>query len=674
MSSCAETEASPDALLSGLTQAQAEAVTSPAAPLCILASAGAGKTRVLTRRIAYRCRLGTADARHTLAVTFTRKASSELQARLGRLGLREEVAAGTFHSHAAAQLERWWADRRQAKPTLIPRKSRLLAPLAEGRAGLGGAAVAELAAGIEWAKARDVVPEELPAAIEAHGRPLPAGATAEALASLYARYEHEKKRRGLIDFDDLLAGCAAAIERDPEMAGAQRWRWRHVYVDEFQDLNPLQHRLLLAWLGSSTDLCVVGDANQAIYGWNGADPRLLGDVRRRWPSTRVIRLDANHRCTEEIVKAAAAVLGSAGAGLRAAGRRGPLPRVRRYATGTAEATGITEEVLLANREGRPWSQMAVLARTNAQLDVIHQALAAAGVPVWRSVKGSLLGDEAVKWAVESLRPRSHQPLRAAIADLTDMIGEAAGDGEREALETLRELARTLAVIDPAASTGSWLSWLPAAAGDGSVHPDRAVLLSSFHRAKGLEWDCVWITGVEEGLVPMHRSSEAEERQLLYVAMTRAATELHLSWAESRSLGGRLVPRQPSRWLRAVRSAAPAGRAAAPGDWRAQWAAQRDALRELTGSRGRPLGRRTPPHWPEPDGVLLAALRRWRADTARNSGLPPHVVLHDVTLEALASLQPSTTAQLLAVPGLGPVKAGRYGASLLELVADRAESA
>ncbi len=273
-------------LLSGLTVAQRDAVVTDAAPVCVLASAGAGKTRVLTRRMAHRIARGEAEARHTLALTFTRKAAGEMHSRLRQLGLRQQVTAGTFHSVAKAQLHRWWADRRQAPPVVLDRKVRLLGPLAAARPGLREVPASDLAAHIEWAKARLIRPHEFPAAVAELGRSLPAEVDAAEVAAIYARYEDEKTRRGLVDFDDLLARCADAIESDPLFAGAQRWQWRHIYVDEFQDLNPLQHRLLLAWLGPSTDLCVVGDPHQAIYGWNGADPDLLRLVPDRWPTAR----------------------------------------------------------------------------------------------------------------------------------------------------------------------------------------------------------------------------------------------------------------------------------------------------------------------------------------------------------------------------------------------------
>ncbi len=684
-------------LLEGLSGPQRSAVVSEATPLCVVAAAGAGKTRVLTRRIAYRCATGRAGAGHTLALTFTRKAAGELQHRLAALGLRERVAAGTFHSHASAQLQRWWTDRRQAPPTLLDRKSRVLGPLVEGRPGLGAAPLSDLAAVIEWAKARTVAPEALEAILAdgryvPGGRGLPSGVRPADVAALYRRYEDEKRRRGLIDFDDLLGRCADALETDQEFARAQRWRWRHVYVDEFQDLNPLQYRLLRAWLGSSQDLCVVGDPNQAIYGWNGADPGLLRSFQDHWPSAQIIHLDANHRCSEPVVRAAAAVLGREGAHLSGVGRGGPVPGIHRFDTESAEAEAVAAALAAGHGEGRRWGSMAVLVRTNAQLPAFQETLTAAGIPWWSASSAALLDEPAVRDTMSQWRSNARRPLRMAVADLQEaMLADRrseAGCGEgHDALAALADTAWSLLGSRPEASVGDWLQWLPSTVKDRSdrTGPADAVTLSSFHRAKGLEWDLVWVAGVEEGLVPMGRSTgsaaESEERRLLYVALTRAGRELHMSWCAARSFGGRPVVRRPSRWLEAVAQvcetmiADESDRRAGPGaDWRSRLEAQREALRRSATEAGRPAGRTSPPGWPDPDPDLRQTLLAWRLDAARNSGVPPGVLLHDATVEALASIRPRTMEQLLAIPGFGPVKASRYGPILLHLLGERALSA
>jgi DNA helicase-2/ATP-dependent DNA helicase PcrA len=684
-----ETHVRSEALLEGLTPAQKDAVTTAGAPLCILAAAGAGKTRVLTRRIAYRAATGTASPQHTLALTFTRKAATELQQRLGRLGMRERVIAGTFHAVASAQLHRWWADRQQPAPTLLERKGGLLASLASARSRLAGVPVADLAGHIEWAKARLVPPDRFAQAVTEHRRSLPPKVNASDLATLYERYENEKRRRGLVDFDDLLSGCAQAIESDPDFAAAQRWRWRHVFVDEFQDLNPLQHRLLLAWLGTSLDLCVVGDPHQAIYGWNGSDPELLARLPQRWPGATVIHLDANHRCTEQVVAAAAGVLGRAGSSLRAAGRVGPLPVVRAYASDGAEARGVASGLQRAHAEGRPWRSLAVLTRTNAQLVPVQKALAAAGIPCWAPSQAAVLDDPVARRVLLDIRRERHRPIQAVVADLEEMaaggpdaLHDGPDDASRGALTVLLELAVAFATQEPLASAGAWLAWLPSASRSSTEtgSPGDTVTLCSFHRAKGLEWDAVWVAGLERGLVPISRATapheEAEERRLLYVALTRAATQLHCSWSRQRVFGNRSLRRDPSPWLDLLVAGRPPVRGGphAADHWRRQLAEQRLGLRDAARTTGRQVRRRMPTGWPDPDADTVASLRSWRLETARTSGVPAYVILHDSTLEALASLRPKSTEELLDVPGLGPVKANRYGPSLLSIVAERVASA
>ncbi|MGH8979378.1 MAG: UvrD-helicase domain-containing protein, partial [Acidimicrobiia bacterium] len=295
-----------DDLLEGLDARQREAVTVDAQPLAIVAPAGSGKTRVLTRRIAWRTRRDDADPRHVVAVTFTRKAAGELVERLAALSV-SGVTAGTFHALALAQLRRRAHEQGRATPTILASKARLLAPILGARGRGGTALVGDVSAEIEWAKARGHGPDAyVRAAIEAGRRPpLPD----LDVAAAYARYEEEKRRRRCCDFDDLLASCAAAIEQDATFAAAQRWRFRHLFVDEFQDATPLQIRLLRAWLGDRSDLCVVGDPAQAIYTFAGADAGPLTEFARHFPGGALVRLDRNYRSSPQIVAVAEGALG-----------------------------------------------------------------------------------------------------------------------------------------------------------------------------------------------------------------------------------------------------------------------------------------------------------------------------------------------------------------------------
>jgi DNA helicase II / ATP-dependent DNA helicase PcrA len=686
------------ALLDGLTAAQRAAVTSDAAPLCILAGAGAGKTRALTRRIAYRVATGAAEPGHVLALTFTRKAAGELGERLAAVGMRDRIAAGTFHGIAFAQLRRWWADRGEPAPTLLDRKSRLLARLAAGRPGFDGIAVADLAAEIEWAQARLVSPATYePAAAAADRRP-PVGAAA--MAALFDRYVAEKQRRRLADFDDLLARCAAAIETDPGFGAAQRWRWRHLFIDEFQDANPLQYRLLLAWLGPRLDLCVVGDPNQAIYGWNGADPALLTGLTDRWPTAEVVRLDANHRCTPQVVEAAARALGLPQGSVSSTRPDGVAVGWRAYPSDGAEAHGVVAELRQARARGLAWSHLAVLVRTNAQTAAFEAACRTAAIPCRVAGATMLLDEPAVRAAIADLRRRGGASLAVVIADLDELAtagrdSSEGGPAVEAGLEALAGMARDFRRLDGSASAAGFLSWLEATAraeqAERTVAND-AVTVGTFHRAKGLEWLAVWVTGLERGLVPIGYAttpaSEAEERRLLYVALTRAAQELRCSWAEQRRLGGRLVPREPSPWMEAIARAADRRGPSEPSEpdepgedasdrWRRRFTAERERLARRSepgrAGRGRSQSRL---HGGESDrdGAVLEALTSWRTSAARAAGVPTYVLLHDSTLAAVATTRPSTIEELLAVPGLGPVKASRYGPTLLALVAQHRATA
>ena len=365
-------------LLEGLDPAQRRAVTTSTQPLAILAGAGSGKTRVLTRRIAYRCALGDADPRHVMAVTFTRRAASQLDDRLRSLGLRDLPATGTFHALAYAQLRTRWAGSGRAAPVLLDRKGRFLARILGNTRRVSPS---DLATEIEWARAQMVAPDRYAEAVIREQRRVPV--EPERIAEWYRRYEAEKRSRGVIDFDDLLEHCIRAIEHDLTFAAAQHWRFRHLFVDEYQDVNPLQERLLRAWLGDRSDLCVVGDPNQAIYRWNGADPRLLLHFERDHPGAQVVELRDSYRSTPQILAVASSVLAAGRGPLRPPKSHradGPVPVVVGYESDVDEANGIARAIRENHQPGRSWSSQAVLVRTNAQTAVIEASLRRAAIP------------------------------------------------------------------------------------------------------------------------------------------------------------------------------------------------------------------------------------------------------------------------------------------------------
>jgi DNA helicase-2/ATP-dependent DNA helicase PcrA len=511
-----------------LTMAQREAIESDEPLLCVVAGAGAGKTRVLTLRVARRVREGSIEADRTLVTTFSRKAADELRTRLWSLGVAG-VKAGTFHRTALGLLREHRELRGRPVPQLLPDRRRLLAEVTTGDPRRTRALDGE----IGWAKARLVTPDRYQGEARRHRRR--SGVNPDQVADVYARYEAERTRRRLLDFDDLIVACADALSGDSEFANSIRWRTRHLFVDEMQDVNPAQFRLLTAMLADEPDLFVVGDANQSVYGFNGADPTLLERLPEILRGTKVIHLDENHRCTPQVVAVATAVLreggSSDGTGAVVPPRTtridGPVPKVVAHATDDDEAAWAATRAKMSRTPGRRWSNIAVLTRTNAQLIKVKDAMDAANVP--SLVAGSDLG------------PASD--LRAERA--RGNVGR--DDADRDTADR-DDADRPLAPV----------------AGDD-------VVLTTFHRAKGLQWPTVIVLGLGEGLMPIASAQTdaalEEERRLLYVALTRSEEELWCSWFErtgGEALTESAPPRGPSPWLQPIeRTIAQLAKEAAP---------------------------------------------------------------------------------------------------------------
>ena len=649
---------SADQLLEGLDQAQRAAATDPRRALAIVAGPGSGKTRVLTARIAWRIATGGTDPARTLVVTFTRRAAAELRQRLGATPGAASPTVLTLHAFASATLQQAWREAGEPRRGIAPFPLRLLAPLVNEHPGpLPGARA--VAAEVAWAKARAVAPDAYPAAAARWGR-LP-GLDDEALAgvaAVYAAYEAEKARRRVLDIDDLIPALTARVAADPALAERLRWHHRHLYVDEFQDLGRSAFRLIRTLAGPGhgeepPDLTVVGDADQAVYGFAGSDPRLLLRLADALPGTATVRLAAVHRCPPAALAAARAVLAGCPtdpAATLADAVRPPTDRVVVDATGhastQAEATAVASALRSAHGSGRRWSDLAVLARTNARLDDVAAACEAAGVPT-RS-RRCLLDRPEVKAAIDALllRPPS-LPAATCRAVLRQMASEAMDNPDlmapaRRALLALTALADEYAATAVGGTLDGFLAWLDGtvrAPGGDAVERGDAVDLLTFHRAKGLEWDVVHLVGVEEGTVPLRSTAGpalAEERRLAYVALTRAKTAVHCSWVGS-----------PSPWLQPALDAA-----------RAVAAMPVPPPAELRADRRFAV--------PEPDRILVA-LQRWRGHRAVAFRVAPVAVLPDPVLERVARARPTTLAELAAVEGVGPARARSIGPGLLAAI-------
>src|SRR3954462_13799174 len=380
----AETRA--DEVLAALDDEQRAAAQAVSGPVCILAGAGTGKTRTITHRIAYGVHTGVYVPEQVLAVTFTARAAGELRARLASLDVGG-VQARTFHAAAMRQL-RYFAPKVLGgpMPPLIENKLRVVAGAASrARLTTDRTSLRDLAGEIEWAKTTLATPEDYAARAQAAGREPPFEAAA--VSAVYAGYESAKQRDGVLDFEDLLLVTAYALEEHQDVARQVRAQYRHFVVDEYQDVNPLQQRLLDAWLGGRAEVCVVGDPNQTIYSFTGADPDYLLGFPDRYPDAEVVKLERAYRSTPQVVALANKLIGQAPRrrglpGLRLLGQRpeGPAPRFAEHPDEPTEAAAVARACRQLIDEGMPASEIAVLFRINAQSEVYENALTDVGVP------------------------------------------------------------------------------------------------------------------------------------------------------------------------------------------------------------------------------------------------------------------------------------------------------
>ncbi len=707
-------------VLAGLDDEQLAAVTAPAGPVCILAGAGTGKTRAITHRIAHRVLSGEIRPQHVLAVTFTARAAAQMRSRLAGLGVNG-VSARTFHAAALRQL-RYFAPRlfdgRQL-PELVESKARLIG-LAAARSGVRAdrTVARDLASEIEWAKSSLIEPAEYPVAAAKALREPPVEPAK--VAEVYAAYEQVKRAQGSIDFEDLVRAAAWAVEEHSDVAEQVRAQYRHFVVDEYQDVNPAQQKLLEAWLGRRSDLTVVGDASQTIYSFTGATSAYLIDFPRRQRGAAVVRLVRDYRSTPQVVGLANAVIAQATGELarlrlQLVGQRppGPEPDLRVFPDEPAEAAAVAARCAELIAAGTPAREIAVLFRTNAQSQSYEEALAEAGVATVLQGAERFFERVEVRQAMAALRAATRStapgtPLRDAVVAALEAVGWRPGAAppggaarERwEALAALVVLAEEHAPSSPNSVPGS--SSLDSVPGSPSLDSEpgspslaefcaeltrRAaiqhaptvdgVTLASLHSAKGLEWDAVFLVGLAEGTLPTTyaRTPEAveEERRLLYVGITRARQWLWLSYAAARSPGGR--QRRPSRFLPA--SDRGRGGSSRPGGGRAGIARDGDRRRAapiscrvcgatLLSGADRKLGRCA--DCPSTlDGELFERLQEWRIRVAAEQKVPAYVIFTDATLTALAERRPSRTEELVAIAGIGPRKLELYGPAVLALV-------
>ena len=633
-------------VLAGLNDAQREAALAVRGPVAILAGAGTGKTTTITHHIAHQVESGAFPASQILAVTFTDKAAGELKKRLAALWVAG-VEARTFHSAALAQLSRLWSSHTsESLPDVLDHKAPLIASLANALPPPHKFLPRrELAGEIEWAKNRMIPPARYLAERGDHEPPIPA----ELMLRIYEGYERRKGTMGRLDFEDMLALALRLFDAHPDAVHEVRARFHAFTVDEFQDVNPLQAALLDRWLGERDDLCVVGDDYQTIYTFTGASPEHLLGFVRRFPQAKVVRLEENYRSSPEVLDVAnrlAPRLGGFRKTLRATRPSGPVPVARAVPDETAEFGAIIQAIRrLRDEEAVPLEEIAVLYRINARSEPLEEAFADAGIP-YQVRDGAFLRRPGPRAVLQRLkRSADGRSIVEAIARVTDLLGydpDASPDADEEVtrqsdLSRMRSLASEFVSVHPHDDLAAFVAEL--ARRFSTEHSARGVNLLTYHRAKGLEFEAVFLPRLVDGELPFRsgraKADPEEERRLLYVGITRARRYLFLTWpTDGRARPSpfldelELAPSQPSR-----RSAT--------------------SVRAVTVGRG---------------GPLFDRLREWRRKRAQTDGVPAYVVFHDRTLAEIAERKPRDWADLAAIAGVGPTKLERYADEVLAVVA------
>ncbi|MFE5775933.1 ATP-dependent DNA helicase UvrD2 [Brachybacterium sp. NPDC056505] len=683
-----------EAVLEALDPEQREVARSFDGPVCVLAGAGTGKTRAITHRIAYGVMTGRLNPRHVLAVTFTAKAAAEMRSRLRDLGV-PAVQARTFHAAALRQLRHFWPRVVGGPvPEIMANKYPGVAEACQRlHMSVDRAALRDIVSEVEWSRVSMLTPESYPEAAATTRRPGVAGFDSRSISRILTQYEEVKKEKGVIDFEDVLLHMVGFLTERPDVAREVHGQYKHFVVDEYQDVSALQHSLLRLWLGTSGDLCVVGDAAQTIYTFAGARASYLLDFPKEFRGAQVIRLERNYRSTPQIVRLANTVLDGARGRTRdhrltLASQRadGPPPVIESYPDDVAEAEGVAERIADLVSQGRSAAEAAVLFRTNSQSEAVEQALTARGIGYLVRGGDKYFERQEIRRAMVALRAAARvqpeDPARA-VRDVVGGLGWSAQAPETtgavrerwDSLNALVSLTDTI-IARPGATLADVVRELEERAEAQSAPTVDGVTLASVHAAKGLEWPIVFLIGASDGLLPISMAQTAaeveEERRLFYVALTRAKDLLTISWAAARSAGSR-GSRKPSRFLDGLLE--PAERTPAKGP-QARRTGRRGATtfsscRACGKSLDTPGEQRLGRHVacpPSHDESVLDELRLWRRQRSAQLGVPAYSVLTDAALAAIAERAPSDLDALVHVPGVGPLKGRRFGEELLQILA------
>jgi DNA helicase-2/ATP-dependent DNA helicase PcrA len=672
-------------LLDGLNPQQREAVLTTDGPVLILAGAGSGKTRVITHRIAHLVLDKGIASDRILAVTFTNKAAEEMRSRVEALLTGQSFGAwvSTFHSLCVRLLRREAEAAGLGRDFVIYDEDDQMAAVRQ--------ALRDLDLSEKLHPPRRVLSRI--SARKNSGRELGEegeGFGSAAFARIAERYAAILEGAGALDFDDLLLRAVHLLEHNEEVRERYRRRFLYVLVDEYQDTNRAQYELIRHLAGPTGNITVVGDEDQSIYSWRGADIQNILDFEHDFPGARVLRLEENYRSTQAILDTASGLVAHnrkrKGKTLRAVKDTGDPVSLYQAGDEYQEAAFVVERI--AQHRGR--GRAAVLYRMNAQSRLLEEALMRVGIPYLvvggvgfyerKEVKDLLsylrlvasprdpmafrriinvpprgIGDRTLDFldalarergtslsaaldlvVDEALLPaRATQPLarfrelmqtlreempRLSVKGLLERILELSGyaaalaqEDTQESQDRLENLAELLSAAadyeerEESPTVAGFLDRVSLLADADQVRDDAPVVLMTFHAAKGLEFDSVFLVGLEEGLVPHSRSLTSpealeEERRLCYVGMTRARERLFLTWTQSRQVFGQRRPAEPSRFLIEI----PRERVVVAGQGRSAPALARPAMRHRSGATSVAEAFAAPPSGP--DIEALGSLR------------------------------------------------------------------
>ena len=525
-------------ILAALDDEQRAVATAVRGPVCVIAGAGTGKTRAITHRLAYAVDIGVVDPQRILALTFTARAAGEMRTRLRALGV-PNVAARTFHAAALKQLMFFWPQVLGGRfPSLLTTKTGFLGE-AINRANISAtksnSVLRDVAGEIEWAKVIGLAPDEYIKAVDDYSRPIRISnnkVDATQIARVYEAYESLKKQERAIDFEDVLLLTIGMLEEEREVRDRIRDQYRYFTVDEYQDVSPLQQRLLDLWLGKRNDICVVGDPAQTIYSFAGATPAFLLNFTNKYPEAEVIRLTSGYRSTPEIINTANTILRSASLGheLDPINEHGDKPQALGYRSEKEEADALVQLIQADINNGLATQDIAILTRTNAQLEILESALSASGIENQIRNSERFFNRPEVKEIIKTIRSASVLSESDWLADLRDALKPF---GESEYVRSFMQLARELEA-EGLTSLRAFLRELEDRAEQNNPPTLPGVALATLHAAKGLEWKKVYLAGVSAETLPWGAQPMDEERRLFYVGITRAQQSLVISYHGSPS--------------------------------------------------------------------------------------------------------------------------------------------